>query len=450
VAATGEALAPTTPVADAPEALYRKLSPGPGMAAQEVASHQRARIHAAMIEIVGDEGYEAITVRKVSQLAGVSTRAFYQHFEGKEECFLRTYELVVQRAANRIVAAQSGERDSRERLRLAFAAFAREIESKPRAARLALIEAFAAGPAALERMRCTDTIFEAMIAESFGRIQDGIEMSPLLIKGIVAGVTCVARARLLEGREEELSEISDELLEWALSLRTDVVGELGVLDRRPIPPCDAIDKSLATVRTSGRSERTRETDRDLILAATAKLAATDGYWQLTAPRIRSAAGVSRRSFNANFDSVEDCFLASLDAHTSKALEYAATQAARGRNWLGGVYQAIASLCSYIAHDPVLTKLGFTEVFAPGPNGMRRRERLMVDIAGRFRASAPSAKRPSKLVAEASTGAIWGVLHRHITSGRAQQLPQLAATLSYLALAPVGNQAALNAIRDEQF
>ena len=117
------------PSASAPEVRYGKLSPGPGLSSREVASHQRARLHAAMVEIAGEYGYEAVTVRELARLAGVSTRAFYEGFRDKEECFLKTYELVVQRAAAEIYSAQNGERRWPKRLRRALAALGRHAEA---------------------------------------------------------------------------------------------------------------------------------------------------------------------------------------------------------------------------------------------------------------------------------------------------------------------------------
>lgn len=69
------------------------LSPGPGMAAKDVAAHQLTRIHNATVGIVAERGYEALMVRDVVSYAEVSTRAFYELFGGKEDCFLQTYEL---------------------------------------------------------------------------------------------------------------------------------------------------------------------------------------------------------------------------------------------------------------------------------------------------------------------------------------------------------------------
>jgi AcrR family transcriptional regulator len=440
VAATGEALAPAT---GPPEALYRKLSPGPGKSPAEVASHQRARICGAMVEIAGERGYRAVTVRELAQLAGVSTRAFYEHFDGKEECFLSAHELVVRQIAAAGVAAQSGQRDWRKRLRLSFAAFAHEMEVSPRATRVVLVEPFTVGPAGLERMRRTEGIFEAMISESFSRSPDQIDIPPLLIKGVVTGAERVARGRVLANRESELPDLAGEIYEWALCFHDSATAELEKLDRRST-------LLLANAAARATRESKADDDRERILIAAAKLSGSDGYGELTVPRIRVAAGVSRRSFNSHFEGVEDCFIAALERKISSAFESAADARQAGKSWAGGVYRAIATLCVKIARDPLLAKLAFSEIFAPGLNGVHCRERLAKATVELLRSEAPDSERPSQLAAEASIGAIWGVMHHHVVNGRAKQLPWLAATLSYLPLAPaVGPSDATDAIRTEQ-
>jgi AcrR family transcriptional regulator len=447
VAATSEALAPAASVASPPEVAYRKLRPGPGMSPAEVASHQRARIYGAMIEIVDERGYGAVTVRRLAQVAGVSTRTFYEHFQGKEDCLLRTYDRIVQRARSRIAVAQSGEPDWREGLRSAFTAFAREIEDEPGAARLALVDASAAGPVALERMRCTEERFEVMVSESFSRTPGGTRMPPLLVKGIVAGVSAVARAHLTHDGKGQLPGLADELLEWTLSLYDGAVAELGKIDRRPESVAFTPEPVLAA-KPEENGRHSRDDDRPLILTATAKLAASRSYRELTVPRIRAAAGVSRRSFDSHFDNVEDCFLAALELRTADALK-CASKNAPGNSWPEDVCRTMEALCARIAGDPALAALAFEEILAAGPTALRCREEMAAVIADRFRASAPPSQRPNHTATEASVGAIWGVCHHHVTSGRAQQLPRVSASLAYLALAPpLGAPSAIEAIRGQ--
>jgi hypothetical protein len=74
----------------------KQLHPGPGLPASDVAAHQSARIRRAMIEVVADRGYEAVKVRELVRLAGVSSRAFYELFESKESCFLPVSHVILE------------------------------------------------------------------------------------------------------------------------------------------------------------------------------------------------------------------------------------------------------------------------------------------------------------------------------------------------------------------
>ena len=272
---------------------YRKLNPGPGSSASQVALDQRTRIQSAMIELVGEGGYEAVALRRLTTLAGVSTRTFYEHFEGKEECFLRTYELVVQRIGARVASAQAGESDWSRRLELALQGFTAELVNKPRAARLALLEIFSAGPAAQEAMGRAEVQFEEILTEGFGGSPGQAEPSPLLAKAIVGGVAFVARTRMIGASPNAGVAMAGELSQWVLSLRG-----MAASDWPPVPTPTHARLSLP---------RAEPGEREILLAATAKLAATDGYWRLTVPRILAGAGLRKKSFTANFAGVEDCF-----------------------------------------------------------------------------------------------------------------------------------------------
>jgi AcrR family transcriptional regulator len=425
---------------------YPRLSPGPGQSREGVASHQRARLHAAMIELVAEHGYGALTVRELVCAAGVSTRAFYRHFGGKEECLLATHKLIVRRSACRVIAAQKGCTDRREQLRLAVGAYGSGIARNPKAARLALVDTFAVWPAALVLMQRTDGAFEAMINASSVRAPNRAPAPPLVVKGIVSGFKQVTRARLLAGSEREMPQLADELVEWVLCYRGRAAGALGQL---AYPGAPARSRRKVAADRASAEQRLHWNERARILAATAGLAAEDGYWCLSAPRIRAAAGVSRKSFDMHFQDTQECFFAAVELLTARALADAA-RAADGREWPAGLIRMLWALCVSVAQDPVLARLGFVEVLAPGPAGVRHRERLIAIMVEDLRAGAPAEQRPSRLAAEASIGAVWGVIQRHIAAGRSQQLPRIASVLSYLALAPaIGARPALEAIAAER-
>jgi AcrR family transcriptional regulator len=402
-----------------------------------------------MIEIVAACGYERMKVRDIVRRAGVSTRAFYELFKSKEDCFLKTYEHVAWRATQRAISAQSAEPSWRKRLHRVFDTVATQLESDPYAARLALIEAYAAGPEALEKAWHAERTFEAMIAESFARAPSGIEVPPLVVEGMVAGAAKVARARLLDGRAEELTGLGDELIEWAccypgsgaaslLGLDTQISGKY-FATRPPVKEIPAMAQEQAGYG-----------DRTAIIDAVGKAVAEGGYRSLTAPQIRRAAGVSPKAFDANFDGVEDCFIVALEQRATTALTRAAVARTAGSTWVGGVHRMIASLCVEIVEDPILVSACLRDEFAPGSAGSLCRQRLISAVVEQLIEAVPADQRPSGLASEASEGAIWALFHHHVVRAATRPAPHVPATISFMALAPAkGADEAFEAIAAEQ-
>jgi AcrR family transcriptional regulator len=401
-----------------------------------------------MIEIAAERGYGAVTVRRLTRVAGVSTRSFYENFGEKEECFLGTYEWLVRRAARRMVGSQKAGRDWRQRLHLGLRALARDLAADPEAARLLLVEVFAVGPSAQERMSRAEAIFEAVVKTSLAEAPEEAMPPPFASRAIIAGVTTVARGRLLAGQVEELPGIVDELVEWALSY---ACGAAASAEQRGRPAEPWVSRDFQRGLEEEEEYRHRQVqgdERALVLGAVAKLAANDGYAALAPSRICAAAGVSRKAFDTHFDGVEACFLAAVEQLSTEAISEAARESAGTESWAAGLYRAVAILCERIAHDRVLSRLAFVEGLPPGPDGMRHRKRLLVAVAERLRRSVPPEQNLSKLAAEASVGATWDAIHRQVAAGRAPRLPQQADRLTFLLLAPaIGGALATDTIRD---
>jgi AcrR family transcriptional regulator len=430
-------------------ALQRKLRPGPGRSREEVAAHQRARLLTAIVELVAERGYKAATTRELTKRAGVSTRDFYAHFSDKEECFLTAYDLIVRESVRELLAAMKDEGEWCDPLRSGFETFANQLVEQPDAARLALVEAFAAGPAALERMRRTDGLFETLLVKSFARGPGGTELPPLLAKGIVAGGARVVRSRLLSEHPGELKLDGAELMEWALSFRSEAAA---ALVRRHVAPQRPRSRRIRA-RPGRVSAELQVPDADderaLILSAATQIAASEGYEALTVPRIRSLAGISRQSFDTHFDGVADCFLAALGERGSAALAEAMPTFEAAESWPAGVHGMMVVLCERLAADPVLAKLAFLEVFSPGPEGARWRGDFIANLGGLLRRGAPAGSVPTQFAAEASIGGIWGLIHHHVATGQASSLPSLSPVLSLLLLAPaIGAGPAAEAIEAE--
>ncbi len=70
-----------------------RLPPGRhGLPADLVRAHQRQRLIEAAAKALAEQGYGRLTAARVTELAGVSSRTFYQHFEDLWACLLAAYE----------------------------------------------------------------------------------------------------------------------------------------------------------------------------------------------------------------------------------------------------------------------------------------------------------------------------------------------------------------------
>jgi hypothetical protein len=100
----------------------------------------------------------------------------------------------------------------------------------------------------------------------------------------------------------------------------------------------------------------------------------------------------------------------------------------------------------LASDRLLARIAFVEVFSVGPAAVERRSRLLQKFTDLLSDGTPTSRRPSTLVAQATVGAVWGLVHHHVVRGEAGRLPGLVDDATYLALAPaIGHDAAAEVI-----
>jgi AcrR family transcriptional regulator len=123
-----------------------RLPPGRhGIPADLVRAHQRLRLLEAAAAAVAEQGYGRITAARVTELAGVSSRTFYQHFEDLWACLLAAYETEASQLCEEVegtcaaLVAERGpiaEADRRGRAKAGIAAAIGFLATQPSAARL--------------------------------------------------------------------------------------------------------------------------------------------------------------------------------------------------------------------------------------------------------------------------------------------------------------------------
>jgi AcrR family transcriptional regulator len=189
----------------------------------EVRSSQRARLLAAMLELVGQQGYAATTVPQVVARARVSRNAFYELFEDKLDCFLALSDELAGEVLAQLVDTDASDWISA--LRTGLRHYLNWWQERPVWTRAYLVELPAAGPPAVEQRDRQYLRFIAMfdaLAQWARREQP--ELPPLRAlntKMIVLGVTELLADQVRQGRADQLVELQEELTFWIVQMLAD-------------------------------------------------------------------------------------------------------------------------------------------------------------------------------------------------------------------------------------
>lgn len=427
-------MTPAVPNQGPPVTRFQKLRPGPGRAPGEVLANQRARLRRAMVRLVAEHGYGGVTVRELSRVAGVSTRAFYECFRGVEDCFAATYAGTTKDALRQALDVSVG---SESQLRIRLHAFLSALVDDQDAARLVLVDAPSLGSALASKLRDGDRALERFVAAELAAGGSPTAIEPAVARGVVAATMHLARSQLLSDQSAPSMAMIDEFADWLLA-----VGAGGATDIRSaatIPP----DRSRSPDSVSDLGDQRR-----FLMAAVVRLSLRDGYQNLTIPAIRREAGVSRRVFDEHFVGVADCFLAAVEATISTAMERAESQAIlHADGWEAVIVRGIRVLCAELARDPALAQLGLLDILAPGTPGLELRDRLFRRWARHLRQIIPKDLRPGRLAAEASVAA--AVAMAANDPGHSDWFRRTMPRVAFVILAPVvGPGAAVRAIEAE--
>jgi AcrR family transcriptional regulator len=416
------------------------------MPAEEVARHQRARLEGAMVEAVARHGFAGTTLRELVTLAGVSKTTFYEHFDSKQDCFLATFDEIVDQAGRRVSAAFREPGDFRERLVAALASFMDLAVEEPAAASLAGVESLTLGAAGVAHRERGSAAFEVMVRQSFDHSPSQVEVSDLIVRAIVGGIRGVVYHRLRSGRVEELPGLVPELVDWALCYQ-----------REPSAAMVAAAKAATGSSALGASERDAGGEkvpweeppdsprsraaldqRERIVRAAARVVVERGYEALSIPTISAAAGVSNQTFYEHFDSKRAAFLAAFEIYSADALRFAAAAFGAAGDRPEAIGAGLRALVDYVAEHELFAKLAFFELPTAGPVALDTADATLEIFMAYLRPGiAPAAigGPVSKVVLEAIATGTWAVLQYEIAHGRRHSLAEVAPQLTEIALAP---------------
>lgn len=425
-------------------------------------ANQRERLVSAMSIAVGEQGYAQTTVAHVIAIAGVSRKAFYQHFSNREECFLETYDTIVAENVKHTKRACGSATKAEAAVSAGLEALVDRAVEDPLEVRLLLVEIAALGRDGAERREELVGAYERMLNSRLKLAPDAKTLHTPLLRAIVGGVSHLVHARVRAGRERQLHKLVPELADWITSYQ----GVSRTL-LTPPAPTPSIKASLVGGRAPGtlwptstssnrrglRGEHIGShsfvvhSQRERVLDAVASLSAAKGYTSVTVKDISETAAVSLDAFYEHFEGKEDAFLVAYEIGHGKARSIVENAYDAEADWSSAVRAAITSLFEFLAAEPAFAHLSLIDARVATSRAADRAAKGMsayTELLVPRLKDIPNSRRPAAAVMEAIAGGIFELCVSYALQNRTPELPELTCEATFFALAPfLGiNEAAL--------
>ncbi|HSK50357.1 MAG TPA: TetR/AcrR family transcriptional regulator [Solirubrobacterales bacterium] len=182
-----------------------------------VQQHQRARLFAALVELVDEKGYPAVSLTQIVKRASVARHTFYEHYEDKEALFLALFDQETELALRVTAEAMEKESGSWEaKVRTGLAALLELMAGDPARARVVLIESQSAGPEALARRAVAWEKFAEMLRT--GRDDDPRKADPPgPLEEILLGGAAWMINKQLVAEGARIEDLLPQLLEYLIA-----------------------------------------------------------------------------------------------------------------------------------------------------------------------------------------------------------------------------------------
>jgi len=195
------------------------LPRGPhSLSREDVAASQRARLLAALTELLGERGYAAVTIAELAKRAGVSRGTFYEHFAGKQACLLAAYDHFAATLLEAMTATVDEDTPWSAFVDATLEGYLGTLERDPAAARAFIVEMDAAGAEPRRRRHEAMAGFAAVLAERHAAIRRrDPALGPLperVYLGLVLGIRELVRQRLESEPVPALRDLAPDIRVW--------------------------------------------------------------------------------------------------------------------------------------------------------------------------------------------------------------------------------------------
>jgi len=169
----------------------------------------------AIAELSAEKGYGATKIADIVSRAGVARKTLYDNFDGKEEVFLAAIDTVIKEAMARVAAACADVGvDWKQQVEAGLKAMLSYVAEHPAAARMCMVEALSATPAASAR-------YDEAMRECIGFLRQIVPKNTGLPETIeetlVGGVAWILHQQIRRGEAEKALDLLPELSDFVLS-----------------------------------------------------------------------------------------------------------------------------------------------------------------------------------------------------------------------------------------
>jgi len=187
-----------------------------GLSREQIVDSQRERLLAAIVGRVAADGYRGTTITEVVKAASVSTRDFYELFEGKEACFLDAFGVVRDHLEHLIATAADAEEDWPHRVIAGLRAGLGFFATEPALARFCLLEAVSATPQTAIHFREAVLAGVPALAEGRAELADRTSLLPDTEDAILGGLVSLATRQVIAGEAGKLPDLLPDCVNFAL------------------------------------------------------------------------------------------------------------------------------------------------------------------------------------------------------------------------------------------
>jgi AcrR family transcriptional regulator len=202
---------------DQPDELARLPHGRHGLPPEFVERNQRARLLTALVQTVAAHGYNATTITRIIEGAGVTSRTFYRYFETVEACYLAALDAAADLLAERLAEAWASEEEWPLRVRAAIATLLDFFSGSPELARLCLVEPFVAGPNISRRYQEAIEQLTPFLREGRTQRDNPPPMPRTAERGLLGSIGSQIGRKVSAGQAADLPDLLPDLTQFALT-----------------------------------------------------------------------------------------------------------------------------------------------------------------------------------------------------------------------------------------